>query len=198
MPPSATTPPLSTAAERRQRRDSGDETERKKASEAHTAYGEHIKSIVYGGLDGIITTFATVTSVAGAQLSPVVIVVLGISHLVADGLSMGTGDAMSSQAEIDMNKNERRRERWEMENNMQGEVDEMIDAVREEGHQPAGRGDHPAHHEPLPAPVPRPHDGGGARPAAARRRQPLAQSRPASSPCAASCCSAPYLCCPTS
>ena len=109
------------------------ETERKKESEAHTAYGEHIKSIVYGGLDGIITTFATVTSVAGAQLSPVVIVVLGISHLVADGLSMGTGDAMSSQAEIDLNKSERRRERWEMENNMQGEIDEMIDLYEKKG-----------------------------------------------------------------
>ena len=109
------------------------ETQRKKDSESHSTYGEHIKSIVYGGLDGIITTFATVTSVAGAQLSPVVIVVLGISHLVADGLSMGTGDAMSSQAEIDLNKSERRRERWEMENNLKGEVDEMIDLYVSKG-----------------------------------------------------------------
>ncbi|EQC37705.1 hypothetical protein SDRG_04733 [Saprolegnia diclina VS20] len=32
------------------------------ASEAHLDGGGHIKSAVYGGLDGIITTFATVTS----------------------------------------------------------------------------------------------------------------------------------------
>lgn len=57
-------------------------------------------ALSYGGLDGIITTFATVTSVAGAELSASVIVVLGISHLFADGLSMGMGDAMSSQAEL--------------------------------------------------------------------------------------------------
>lgn len=49
---------------------------------------EYLKSIVYGGLDGIITTFATVTSVAGAHFSSVVVIVLGISHLFADGLSM--------------------------------------------------------------------------------------------------------------
>ncbi len=48
----------------------------------------HLKSIIYGGLDGIITTFATVTSVAGADLSVLVIIVLGIAHLFADGLSM--------------------------------------------------------------------------------------------------------------
>ncbi|RHY20642.1 hypothetical protein DYB25_002514, partial [Aphanomyces astaci] len=38
------------------------------ACEAHLKDGGHIKSAVYGGLDGIITTFATVTSVAGSGL----------------------------------------------------------------------------------------------------------------------------------
>jgi VIT1/CCC1 family predicted Fe2+/Mn2+ transporter len=79
----------------------------------------YLKSIIYGGLDGIITTFATVTSVAGAHFSSIVVIVLGISHLFADGLSMGFGDALSTQAELDYNKSERRREQWEMENNMQ-------------------------------------------------------------------------------
>jgi hypothetical protein len=64
------------------------------AEEGHSETGEYIKSIVYGGLDGIITTFATVTSVAGADFTAAVVVVLGISHLFADGLSMGLGDAM--------------------------------------------------------------------------------------------------------
>lgn len=84
----------------------------------NTDTGEYIKSIVYGGLDGIITTFATVTSVAGAEFSAAVVVVLGISHLFADGLSMGLGDYMSSQAEIDYTASEREREQWEMDQNM--------------------------------------------------------------------------------
>lgn len=79
----------------------------------------YLKSIIYGGLDGIITTFATVTSVAGAHFSSIVVIVLGVSHLFADGLSMGFGDALSTQAEIDYNKSERKREIWEMQNNMQ-------------------------------------------------------------------------------
>ncbi|RHY29066.1 hypothetical protein DYB32_005472, partial [Aphanomyces invadans] len=72
------------------------------ASEAHLDNGGHIKSAVYGGLDGIITTFATVTSVAGSGLPHSVILILGLAHLVADGLSMGMGDVLSSQAEIDL------------------------------------------------------------------------------------------------
>lgn len=41
--------------------------------------------------------------------------IVGIAHLFADGISMGLGDAMSSQAERDYNYAERQRERWEME-----------------------------------------------------------------------------------
>lgn len=99
----------------------------------HNQYGDFIKSIVYGGLDGIITTFATVTSVAGADLNPLVVVVLGVSHLVADGISMGTGDAMSTQAELDLSKSERRRERLEMQQNLHGEMNEMINMYVQKG-----------------------------------------------------------------
>jgi len=101
--------------------------------EGHSETGEYIKSIVYGGLDGIITTFATVTSVAGAEFSAAVIVVLGISHLFADGLSMGLGDYMSSQAELDYTASERKREQWEMDVNMKGEIEEMVDLYVEKG-----------------------------------------------------------------
>ncbi|KAL4094629.1 hypothetical protein PRIC1_010287 [Phytophthora ramorum] len=45
------------------------------AQENHMMGGEHIKSAVYGGLDGIITTFATVTSVAGSGLPHSVILI---------------------------------------------------------------------------------------------------------------------------
>ena len=36
--------------------------------QAHDKNGEFVKAAVFGGLDGIITTFAVVASVAGADL----------------------------------------------------------------------------------------------------------------------------------
>ncbi|RLN92346.1 hypothetical protein BBJ28_00004990 [Nothophytophthora sp. Chile5] len=103
------------------------------AQENHMTGGEHIKSGVYGGLDGIITTFATVTSVAGSGLPHSVILIIGLAHLVADGLSMGLGDMLSSQAEADLANHERSREVWEFENYPEGEMDEMIELYEKKG-----------------------------------------------------------------
>lgn len=60
------------------------------APEAHNkGTGDFIKSMVLGGLDGIITTFAIVTGVIGADLSTEVVLILGFANLIADGISMG-------------------------------------------------------------------------------------------------------------
>lgn len=51
--------------------------------------GDFMKSVVFGGLDGIITLFAIVASISGSDLQPAVVLVLGFSKLVGDGISMG-------------------------------------------------------------------------------------------------------------
>ena len=61
--------------------------------------GKYIKSVIYGGLDGIITTFAVVAGVAGAALSPAIVLILGFANLIADGISMAVGDYLSTKAE---------------------------------------------------------------------------------------------------
>ena len=52
------------------------------SQEQHKSLGEYVKSIIYGGLDGIITTFAIVAGIAGADLSTEVILVLGFGMLL--------------------------------------------------------------------------------------------------------------------
>jgi len=97
------------------------------AAEKHSgSAGKYIKSIVYGGLDGIITVFAVVASIAGAGLEVNVVIIMGIASLLADGISMGMGDYLSSKAENDYSSEERKRELWECENYIEGEIDEMI------------------------------------------------------------------------
>lgn len=103
------------------------------AKENHNMFGEYVKSIIYGGLDGIITTFAVVAGVQGAQLRVEVILILGFANLVADGLSMGVGDYLSEKAEMDFAKSERKREMWEFNNYQEGEIEEMIDIYTKRG-----------------------------------------------------------------
>lgn len=63
-----------------------------------------VKAAVYGANDGIITTFAVVAGVAGAGLSPSIILILGLANLIADGFSMGVGDYLGERAEADLSK----------------------------------------------------------------------------------------------
>lgn len=98
------------------------------AKEDHNlAQGKYIKNIVYGGLDGTITTFAAVAGVAGAALKPEIVLIMGFANLIADGLSMAIGDFLSTKAEIAFSKAEREREAWEVENYPEGEKLELIE-----------------------------------------------------------------------
>jgi DNA damage-binding protein 1 len=98
-----------------------------------TIYETYIKSIVFGGLDGIVTTFAIVASVVGAGMGSEVVVITGFAKLLGDGLSMGLGDCISEQAEMDHINGERKREMWEFENYAEGEISEMVEIYREKG-----------------------------------------------------------------
>mmetsp|Transcript_13266 Transcript_13266/g.14706 ORF Transcript_13266/g.14706 Transcript_13266/m.14706 type:complete len:386 (-) Transcript_13266:53-1210(-) len=95
--------------------------------------GEYIKSIVFGGLDGIITTFAVVASVSGAGLSVNLVLVFGFANLIADGLSMGVGDFLSERAEVKHAIQERKRELFETRNLAKHERKEMIDIYMDKG-----------------------------------------------------------------
>ena len=84
-------------------------------------------------MDGIITTFAVVTGVAGAALSSKVILILGAANLFADGIAMAFGDFLSTKAENEFNATERTREEWEVENFPDAEWEELVDIYLEKG-----------------------------------------------------------------
>lgn len=84
-----------------------------------------LKSIIYGGLDGIITTFAIIISSYAGNLDMKTIISLGFGNMLADGISMGHGDYFSEKTELDFVKDQYKREKWEMENYPEGEMREM-------------------------------------------------------------------------
>ncbi|SFN38202.1 Predicted Fe2+/Mn2+ transporter, VIT1/CCC1 family [Roseovarius lutimaris] len=69
---------------------------------------EHLKQIVFGGTDGIVTTFAIVAGFAGAQAEGVAqigglaVLVFGLANLFADAVSMGLGEFLSLRAQHDL------------------------------------------------------------------------------------------------
>jgi vacuolar iron transporter family protein len=58
----------------------------------------YIRDLVYGASDGIVTTFAVVSGVAGGALSPAAVLIVGAANLAADGLSMGVGNFLAIRA----------------------------------------------------------------------------------------------------
>lgn len=75
----------------------------------------YIGAVVYGGLDGIVTTFAIVSGAAGAALGSSIILILGAANLLADGFSMATGAYLSTKSEREYYERERTRQAQEIE-----------------------------------------------------------------------------------
>lgn len=60
-----------------------------------------LRDAVYGAVDGAVTTFAIVAGVAGAGLSPFVVVALGVANVLADGFSMAAANYSGTKAELE-------------------------------------------------------------------------------------------------
>jgi len=61
----------------------------------------YLRDWIYGGIDGLVTTFAVVSGVVGAGFSPWVIMVMGFANLFADGFSMAASNFLGTKAEHD-------------------------------------------------------------------------------------------------
>jgi len=59
----------------------------------------YLKDLIYGANDGIITTFAIVSGVAGASLQARIVLILGFANLLADGFSMGASNFLSIRSD---------------------------------------------------------------------------------------------------
>jgi len=95
---------------------------------------QYIGDLVYGGLDGIVTTFAVVSGVAGAELGSHIVLILGLANLFADGFSMATGAYLSSKSEAEYYQREREREAWEVDHFPEGEKAELLEVYRARGY----------------------------------------------------------------
>jgi VIT1/CCC1 family predicted Fe2+/Mn2+ transporter len=92
-----------------------------------------LRDVIYGAIDGAVTTFAIVAGVAGAGLSPFVIVALGIANVLADGFSMAAGNYSGTKAERDDARRLAQVERRHLSDVPDGERREIREILRRKG-----------------------------------------------------------------
>lgn len=104
-------------------------------------FAEYLKEIIYGGIDGIVTTFAVVAGFTGAamahetttQLSFMVVLLFGLANLFADGLSMGLGNFLSVRSEQDIYEAERKKELQAISDSPEEEAQETVTILKGRG-----------------------------------------------------------------
>jgi VIT1/CCC1 family predicted Fe2+/Mn2+ transporter len=85
----------------------------------------YLRDLVYGAVDGTVTTFAVVAGAAGARLPARVVLILGAANLIADGFSMAVSNYLGSRAEQQMVDRARRQEEEHVRLVPEGEREEM-------------------------------------------------------------------------
>ena len=85
----------------------------------------YIRDVIYGAVDGAVTTFAIAAGAVGADLSAAVVVVLGLANLFADGLSMAAGNYLGTRADRELVVELRRLESEQIDLVPEGEREEI-------------------------------------------------------------------------
>lgn len=85
---------------------------------------QYLKEWVYGGIDGVVTTFAIVAAVIGAELSATIVLIMGLANLVGDGFSMAASAFSATKAENDKYERLRQIEESHIEKYPDGEMEE--------------------------------------------------------------------------
>jgi len=94
----------------------------------------YLKDVVYGANDGIITTFAVAAGVAGASLSPLIVLLLGFANLLADGFSMAASNYLGGKSELDISKEKEKSEAQQIKTRPAEEKGEIREILKEKGY----------------------------------------------------------------
>lgn len=107
-------------------------------------FSQYLREIVYGGNDGIVTTFAVVAGFTGAQNSIfltsnayLAVLLFGFANLLADGASMSLGNFLSIRSAQDVFTKERKKEKHEVENSPESEKAETLQIYKNKGFSPS-------------------------------------------------------------
>lgn len=112
-----------------------------KTDHTTSPFAQYFKEIIYGGIDGIVTTFAVVAGFTGAALSSdttaqvsfLIVLLFGLSNLFADAASMGLGNFLSVRSEKDLYNSKRAGEVDAVRTNTLHEYNETVAIMQAKG-----------------------------------------------------------------
>ena len=103
----------------------GEETEQ-------SSYRNYVRDLILGVNDGIVSVYALVAGLAGAQFLPKQVAVAGVAAGIAGALSMGLGEYLSTKSQRQYYAAEARREREHIKTYPALEQQELRDMLHEQ------------------------------------------------------------------
>lgn len=92
-----------------------------------------LRAAVLGANDGIVSVASVIVGVAGAENSPRLILTAGVAAMVAGALSMAAGEYVSVSTQRDTERALLAKERWELENMPEAELEELTAIYQKKG-----------------------------------------------------------------
>ena len=92
-----------------------------------------LRAAVLGANDGIVSTASLIVGVAAAEVAQSAILIAGIAGLVAGAMSMAAGEYVSVSSQSDTERADLARERTELRDNAELELDELTEIYVKRG-----------------------------------------------------------------
>jgi vacuolar iron transporter family protein len=99
--------------------------------------GGWLRPTVFGMMDGLVSNFALIAGIAGADASRTQVSLAGLAGLVGGAFSMATGEYVSVQSQNESMQAEIAVERHELHHNAAAELDELAQMYVQRGVEPA-------------------------------------------------------------
>jgi DNA damage-binding protein 1 len=87
---------------------------------------DYSKSIVFGGTDGVITSFSVISATIGAGYTYQTVFVIGFSVIISGSIALGINEFLSSKAHKEFVQAEKRRGQWEFKHDRANQVKDMV------------------------------------------------------------------------
>ena len=101
--------------------------------ERHPMGGDTVREVVFGANDGLISSLAFVSGMAGATPDRTAILMAGLAGVVAGTVSMAIGAYVSTKSVREFQESEEQRERYEIEHLPELERAELAEIYRQKG-----------------------------------------------------------------